>query len=81
MSLPEFHFPRDEIVVEVSSGKWAIGADDFDGGLIQTLKWWHGKGKQDLSVKGVRTRQGMPLKGDEEDGYFAQCPDRSCRLM
>lgn len=81
VSLPTFHFPQDDIVVKVSSGKWTIGADDSDGGLIQKLRWWHGKGKQDLSVKGVRTRQGMARKGDEEDGYFAQCPDQPCSLM
>ncbi|MCJ1270081.1 hypothetical protein MMC22_009975 [Lobaria immixta] len=81
VSLPEFHFPRDDIVVKVSSGKWAIGMDDSDGGLIQKLRWWHGPGKQDLSVKGVRVRQGVVRKGDEEDGYFAPCQDQSCCLM
>lgn len=81
VSLPEFHFPRDQIVVQVSSGKWAIGVDDSDGELIQKLRWWHGSGKQDLSVKGVRTRQGMVRNGDEEDGYFAQCQESSCSLM
>lgn len=81
ISLPEFHFPRDDIVVKASSGKWAIGVDDADGGLMQKLRWWHGKGKQDLTIKGVRTRQGMVRKGDEEDGYFAQCQDQLCRLM
>lgn len=81
ISLPEFHFPQDDIVVKVSSGKWTIGADDGDGGLIKKLRWWHGKGKQDLSVKGVRTRQGTVRKGDDEDGYFAQCQENSCCLM
>ena len=81
VSLPEFHFPRDDIVVKVSSGKWVIGADESDGGLVLNLRWWHGKGKQDLSIKGVRTRQGVVRTGDEEDGYLAQCQGQSCCLM
>ena len=56
--LPEFHFPRDNTDVEVSSGKWTISVDDMDGGVIQRLRWYHGKGEQSMKIKGVQRRQG-----------------------
>lgn len=71
--LPEFHFPRDNVDVEVTSGKWTISVDDTDGGLIQRLRWIHGAGKQNLKVKGVQRRQGMALGKEEEEGYLEQC--------
>ena len=69
--LPEFHFPQDNVGVEVSSGKWTISVDD--GGLIQRLRWIHGAGKQNLKVKGVQRKQGMALGNEEEEGYLEQC--------
>ncbi|OBT49094.1 hypothetical protein VE00_00118 [Pseudogymnoascus sp. WSF 3629] len=73
--LPEFHFPSDKCVVEVSGGKWSIGHFDEDGGMTQKLKWWHNKGEQWLKVVGVRNIiQGAgPSGGEEEMGYLSQC--------
>jgi hypothetical protein len=73
--LPEFHFPSDMCVVEVSGGKWSIGNYDEDGGLAQKLKWWHNEGGQWLRVTGVRNSlQGAgPSGGEEELGYLSQC--------
>ena len=71
--LPEFHFPRDNVSVEVSSGEWTISVDDMDGGMIQRLRWMHGSGEQSLKVKGVQRRQGMALGKEEEEGYLEQC--------
>ena len=79
--LPEFHFPRDNTNVEVSSGKWTISVDDADGGLIQKLRWQHGAGKQNMTVKGVQRRQGMALGNDEDEGYYEQCKQSRCDLM
>ena len=79
--LPEFHFPRDDVSVEVSSGKWTISLDDADGGLTQRLRWWHGPGKQNMTVKGVRRRQGMALGKEEEEGYLEMCRQRGCSVM
>ena len=59
--LPEFHFPSDNLTVEVSGGKWTVGVDDADGGMIQRLRWWHGSGEQTMRVKGVMRRQGMAM--------------------
>ena len=79
--LPEFHFPRDNTAVEVSSGKWTISVDDMDGGLIQRLRWYHGSGQQNMKVKGVQRRQGMALGKEEEEGYLEQCRQKGCSLM
>ncbi|KAI4195927.1 MAG: hypothetical protein LQ348_002379 [Seirophora lacunosa] len=80
--LPEYHFPRDAVGVEVSSGRWTISVDDEDGGMIQRLRWWHDKGQQSLTVKGVKTRQGTTLGEDEEaPGYLEQCRQSGCHVM
>ena len=77
--LPEFHFPRNNTSVEVSSGKWTISVDDVDGGTVQRLRWQHGTGKQNMMVKGVRRRQGMALGKEEEEGYYDKLS--KCALM
>ena len=70
--LPEFHFPRDNTNVEVSSGKWTIVVDDVQGAMIQKLRWQHGAGKQNMTVKGVKRTQGMVQGKEEEEGYYKQ---------
>ncbi|KAG8529356.1 endo-1,4-beta-glucanase [Bacidia gigantensis] len=77
--IPEFHFPRDLVQVEVSSGKWTISVDDADGGWIQRMKWVHGVGQQKVTIRGVQRRQGMALGKEEEEGYLEQC--RRCVVM
>ena len=79
--LPEFHFPRDNTAVEVSSGKWTISVDDMDGGMIQRLRWIHAEGKQNITVKGEQRRQGMALGKEEEEGYMEQCRQSKCSIM
>ena len=79
--LPEFHFPREDTAVEVTSGKWTISVDDKYGGLIQSLRWYHGAGEQSMTVKGVKRRQGMALGKEEEEGYYEQCRQRGCNIM
>ena len=79
--LPEFHFPRDSTEVEVSSGKWTISVDDVEGGMIQVMRWQHGAGKQNMTVKGVQRRQGMILGKEEEEGYLEQCRQSGCEVM
>ena len=79
--LPEFHFPREHTEVQVSSGKWTISADHADGGAVQRLRWMHGAGKQNLTVKGVQRRQGMAFGKEEEEGYLEQCRQSNCALM
>ena len=80
--LPEYHFPKDNMAVEVSSGKWTISVDDVNGAMIQVLRWQHEKGTQSLTVKGVKTRQGTSLdQGEEAPGYLQQCWQSGCTIM
>ena len=79
--LPEFHFPKDRCEVEVSSGKWTIGVDDEDGGMIQRLRWWHIEGHHSIKVTGVQRRQNMMLGKEEEEGYLDQCQQSKCSVM
>ncbi|KAL8851105.1 MAG: hypothetical protein Q9221_004001 [Calogaya cf. arnoldii] len=80
--LPEYHFPKDDIAVEVSSGKWTVSVDDANGSMIQVFKWQHEKGPQSLTVRGVKRRQGTSL-GEEEQapGYLEQCWQSGCAIM
>ncbi|KAI4109200.1 MAG: hypothetical protein L6R37_000631 [Teloschistes peruensis] len=80
--LPEYHFPRDNLTAEVSSGKWTVSVDDADGGTIQRLRWWHDGGKQSLKVQGVKRRLGTSLgQEDEAPGYLEQCRQGGCTVM
>lgn len=79
--LPQFHFPQQEVEVQVSGGKWQIGTENTRGGPVQLLRWWHGDGEQKLSVKGIRRAQGRIIGPEEaEDSYLEQCR-RNCVVM
>lgn len=72
--LPDYHFPKDACVVEVSSGKWEISSDDEEGALVQRLRWWHGQGEQKLLISGlVRKHNVVEGVNEEEAGYYEQC--------
>lgn len=82
--LPEFHFPKEQTQVEVSSGRWAISIDQADCGLglVQRLRWWHGSGEQNIKVTGIKRRIGVAMgKDDEEEGYLEQCRKSTCTAM
>ncbi|KAI9758534.1 MAG: hypothetical protein M4579_003026 [Chaenotheca gracillima] len=78
--LPAYHFPSDNVKVEVSGGKWEISTEDEEMGAIQKLKWWHGEGPQNMTVWGVKRRQGIALGKEEEEGYLEQCQSK-CLIM
>ncbi|KAI1264385.1 putative glycosyl hydrolase [Xylariaceae sp. FL1019] len=85
--LPEYHFPKDQCTVAVSSGTWEISTDDEERAWIQKLRWRHGEGKQSLKVTGtVRPRAALTGTGEEE-GYLDQCQQaygvdlKSCQIM
>ncbi|KAL2151378.1 hypothetical protein VTH82DRAFT_6476 [Thermothelomyces myriococcoides] len=69
--LPEYHFPKDECSVEVSSGKWEISSDEEESVLIQRLRWWHGDGQQTLKISGVIKKHNIG-EGAEDPGYYEQ---------
>jgi hypothetical protein len=79
--LPEFHFPRDRTEVTVSGGKWTISLDGVDNAMVQKLKWWHGEGSQNMTVKGVARRPGESSANDDEAGYYEQCQPNKCTAM
>jgi hypothetical protein len=81
--LPEYHYPKDSCVVEVSSGKWEISSDEEETVLIQRLRWWHGAGEQTLRVSGMIKKHNLG-DGPDEAGYYDQCNQgaaNSCMVM
>ena len=81
--LPDYHFPNNTSVVEVTSGKWEISSDDDDGVLLQKLKWWHGEGEQTLKVTGLVRRHNYVEGVSEEPGYYDQLGNAisNCSIM
>jgi hypothetical protein len=83
--LPEYHFPKDTAVVEVTSGKWEISMSDEEGPLIQRVKWWHVGGEQLITIRGlIRKHQLADGSLQEEAGYYDQCNQgaaNNCSLM
>lgn len=82
--LPEFHFPRDECEIAVTSGKWEISIDEDEGVSLQRLRWWHPEGEQSLTVTGMVRKHNVPAGTAEEDSYLQQCQQgylNSCNIM
>ena len=77
--LPDLHFPGHGTEVEISSGQWTIGLDEATQVPVQKLKWWYGKGRQTLTVKGVVRRNGFTPSGDDE-GYLNQYWQGGCSV-
>lgn len=71
--LPEYHFPKDNFDVTVSSGKWEVSFDDDEGTPLQRLRWWHPDGEQHLTIKGVLRKHNALEGSAEEAGYLEQC--------
>lgn len=71
--LPEFHFPKDQCDVVVSSGKWEISTDEEDCTPLQRLKWWHPEGEQSIRISGLIRKHNLPQGTDEDAGYLEQC--------
>ncbi|KAF3067359.1 hypothetical protein GL218_08556 [Daldinia childiae] len=85
--LPEYHFPKEQCTVVVSSGKWEISTDDDEQSWIQKLRWWHSDGKQSLKVTGLIRPHNTLTGTAEEAGYLEQCQQsygfdvKSCSVM
>ncbi len=82
--LPEYHFPPENVIVDVSGGKWTIGMEQVGGVSVQIMKWWHAEGDQTLSVRGMTTRQDVSLGTLEGESYadrLWQCREDGCLLM
>jgi glycosyl hydrolase family 5 len=81
--LPEYHFPKDTCVVEVTSGKWEISSNDDEVVLLQRLKWWHAEGEQSLKVTGLVRKHNFVEGVTEEGGYYEQVNNwiNNCTVM
>lgn len=78
--LPEYHFPKDVVDVEISAGRWTMEEETRAGTEIQLLRWWYAPGQQRLRVKGlVRKQAYSALEGDE--GIWARCRENICVSM
>ena len=80
--LPEFHFPEDQSVVSVSSGKYEIEFEEINSAKVQRLRWWHFEGEQDIRIEGIKRNLGVLYNGTAEDvGYIEQCQQGGCVVM
>jgi hypothetical protein len=73
ISLPDYHFPKEQCTVAVSGGKWEISTDDEEAAWVQKIRWWHSEGNQTMKIKGVVRPHNTLHGSDEEAGYMEQC--------
>lgn len=78
--LPTYHFERGHFEVNASGGKTDLSVDDYNGAVIQRLRWWNQPGEHTLSVKASSRRAGMSLGKAEQEGVVDQCLDK-CAVM
>ncbi|KAK7431516.1 hypothetical protein QQZ08_002007 [Neonectria magnoliae] len=71
--LPDYHYPKDQCEVVVSSGKWELSTDDDEGTMLQRLKWWHLEGEQTIKISGLVRKHNGPEGSAEDAGYLEQC--------
>ena len=80
--LPDFHFPKTNIAVTVSGGKWDIHDEDIQGVKLQHLRWWHAEGQQDVKIEGLKRKPGDVTNSEGEDvSYLEQCQKGECAMM
>ncbi|KPM40884.1 putative glycosyl hydrolase [Neonectria ditissima] len=80
--LPDYHFPKDQCEVVVSSGKWELSTDDDEGTTLQRLKWWHLEGEQNIKISGLVRKHNAPEGSAEDAGYLEQCQQGyGCTVM
>ena len=63
MFIPPFHFPKDDITVTVSGGKW-----EYEVGR-SVIRWWHAPGEQWIKIKGI----GHLSADYDDEGYAEMC--------
>ncbi|BDD62413.1 hypothetical protein MPDQ_001011 [Monascus purpureus] len=81
--LPDFHFPDSSTVVAVSDGKWTLDREEVNSVKLLRLKWWHGKGNQDIKIQGLKRKPGefANPRGSEDVSYLEQCQRGGCSVM
>ena len=85
--LPEYHFPKEQCTVAVSSGKWEICTEDEERAWVQKIRWWHADGPRSLKITGLIRPHNTAAGTAEEAGYLEQCQQsygvdvRNCNVM
>lgn len=79
--LPDFYFPDGQSVVSVSDGRWNIDFIESGTVKVQILRWWHGKGEQNIKIEGVKRKPGQSSVSDDDVSYIEQCQERGCTIM
>ena len=81
--LPDFHFPDSSTSVAVTDGKWSIGHEDINSVKIKVLKWWHGRGGQEIRVQGLKRKPEEYTNPhcSEDMTYLEQCLKGGCNIM
>lgn len=69
--VPPLHFPKDQMSVTVSDGKWEYNEQS------RILKWWHDKGQQTIKIVGVKT---LSVEVEDENLALQLC-DKVCSIM
>lgn len=69
--IPSFHFPENEMQVQVSGGRWIYDAD------TQYIRWWHLEGEQVMKVVGPKKTG----KLSEDEGYLDMIRNYNCSVM
>ena len=69
--VPPLHFPKDQMSVTVSGGKWEYNEQ------TRILKWWHNEGEQSIKIVGVKT---LTIEV-EDDSLGLQICDKICSVM
>ncbi|KAI5842444.1 glycoside hydrolase superfamily [Morchella snyderi] len=71
--VPPFHFPKRDVRVEVTGGKWEYEDER------SVLRWWHAEGEQTIKIVGVG-KMGLEY---EDEGYLGMVRGgyNSCAIM
>lgn len=69
--IPSFHFPKNEMQVQVSGGRWTYDDD------TQYIRWWHLEGEQTMKVVGPKKTG----KLSEDEGYLDMIRNYNCSVM
>jgi len=69
--IPSFHFPENEMQVQVSGGRWTYDTS------TQYIRWWHLEGEQAMKIVGPKKTG----KLSEDEGYLDMIRNYNCSVM
>ena len=71
--LPDFHFPDSHTAVTVSDGKWAIEYEVINSVKLKLLRWWHGRGGQEIRIQGLKRKREEYTKAPNGEDMKGGC--------